>query len=134
MSLEAGSPNFRVIPTPKFTRTAKDLKKGYKGSNEKPLFVDCIANLVELLTLNPRPVNSRLEPWPGGKRAQSWEFRKLVFQMPNRTGASGEGRLMYLVNDSDYLIQLIWIYTHDEFKKRPPDKSLKQILRELLDG
>ena len=28
----------------------------------------------------------------------------------------------------------IWIYTHAEFEKRPPDKNLKHLLLEIMDN
>ncbi|MBZ8181583.1 hypothetical protein [Oscillatoria salina] len=54
--------------------------------------------------------------------------------MPNLQGASEQGRLIYLVNQNERMIVLVWIYTHEEFAKRPPDKTLKQILQEILDS
>jgi len=41
---------------------------------------------------------------------------------------------MYLVNHTQYVIKLVWLYTHSEFPKRPPDKSLKQLLQELMES
>ena len=34
---------------------------------------------------------------------------------------------MYLVNDIDCVIKLIWIYNHEQFAKRPGDKYLGKI-------
>ena len=36
---------------------------------------------------------------------------------------------MYLLNYGECLIKLVWIYTHEEFKGRPPEKDLKQMLQ-----
>jgi len=41
---------------------------------------------------------------------------------------------MYLLSDTLKLIKLVWIYTHEEFQKRPPDRDLKGIMQELLDA
>ena len=95
--------------------------------------MDCLAAIVDALTKNSRLEASRLEPIPKGVEiSNDQEFRKLVFPMPGRSGASGEGRLMYLVNYNDYLIKLVWIYTHEEFASRPPEKDLKQLLQNIL--
>ncbi|MGK7929050.1 MAG: hypothetical protein AB4290_28080 [Spirulina sp.] len=51
--------------------------------------------------------------------------------MPDLKGASGQGRLMYLVDREKYEIELVWIYTHEEFPKRPSERNLKQILEEI---
>jgi hypothetical protein len=37
------------------------------------------------------------------------------------------------VSDRDALIKLLWLHTHEEFKGRPPDKELKQVLQEGLE-
>jgi hypothetical protein len=133
MNSENGSPSFRVIPSGKFERTARKLKKDYKGQRSQQAFVDCLAAIVDALTKNSRLEASRLEPIPKGVEiSNDQEFRKLVFPMPGRSGASGEGRLMYLVNYNDYLIKLVWIYTHEEFASRPPEKDLKQLLQNIL--
>ena len=136
MNSETGSPpnnvGYKVIPSAKFTRNLKALKKQYKSKRAAQPFIDCIGDIVEALSQNPYPDASRLEPWPNISYP-SWEFRKLIFSVPGRSGASGEGRLMYLVNQQRLLILLIWLYTHEDFKKRPPDKDLKTLMRELLD-
>lgn len=133
MNLENGSPNYKVAASAKFTRTIKILKKSYKSKREATAFVDCIGTIVETLTQQPRPDGSRLEPWPVNLQYPEWEFRKLVFPVPGRKGASGEGRLMYLINAEQQTIQLVWLYTHEKYDKRPPDKDLKTLLRDLLD-
>lgn len=135
MTLENGSPRYRVVPSDKFTRALKSLKKSYKSEREAQVFINAIGDIVEALTCQPRSDSSRLEPWPANLNSpEDWEFRKLVFVVPRRKGASGEGRLMYLVNDQRLVIRLVWLYTHEEFKKRPPDKDLKTLMRELLDN
>ncbi len=79
--------------------------------------------------------NSFIESYPYGLQIpEEWEFRKYYFDMPSLRGASGEGRLMYLVNRSQSVIWLFWIYTHSEFEKRPPEKILKQLIQELMES
>jgi hypothetical protein len=90
--------------------------------------------LISELTLSPKPESSRLEPIPKGvSLAEPYEFRKLTFAVPGKAGASGEGRLMYLLDEENFKMLLVWIYTHAEFKKRPPDQELKQLLQNLMD-
>jgi hypothetical protein len=48
-------------------------------------------------------------------------------------GASGQIRLMYLVNESTCSIRLVWIYSHEQFAKRPTDRDLKSVIQEILD-
>ena len=122
------------MPSSKFERSIKLLKKSYKSKQDAQTFVAVVTNIVQGLVIEPRPENSRLETWPSNLRSDDQEFRKLVFILPGRKGASGEGRLMYLIDDARQIIHLVWIYTHEEFKKRPPDKDLKGIMQELLDS
>lgn len=122
------------MPSGKFERSVKLLKKSYKSKQDAQTFVAVVTNIVQGLVIEPRPGSSRLEPWPSNLWSDDREFRKLVFILPGRKGASGEGRLMYLIDDARQIIHLVWIYTHEEFKKRPPDKDLKGIMQELLDS
>ncbi|MCY7394148.1 MAG: hypothetical protein LH647_22420 [Leptolyngbyaceae cyanobacterium CAN_BIN12] len=52
--------------------------------------------------------------------------------MPGLKGASGQGRLMYLINSAQNLIVLIWIYTHEQFERRPDEKSLEAVLQDAI--
>lgn len=130
MNSTNGSPSFRVNPTSKFKRNVKDLTKSYKGQRLQQAFLQCVSGIVISLTQNPRPEKSRLEPIPHGVIIpDKWEFRKLVFKMPERSGASGEGRLMYAVDFNESQIFLIWLYTHKDFEGRPSDGDLRKLLR-----
>ena len=133
MNLNPGSQPYKIILSVKFERSTKTLKKSYKSDRETQDFIKAITSIVTQLLENPRPENSRPEPIPKGIDLQNeWEFRKLFFPIPHRSGASGEGRLMYLINPSQFIVKLVWLYTHAEFKGRPADKDLKQILQNLL--
>lgn len=134
MNLENGLPKYRIVLSAKFVRAIKIFKKSYKSKQEATAFTECISDIVEDLAQQPNLENSRLEPWPAKLSYPKWEFRKLVFIVPHRKGASGQGRLMYLVNAERQIIQLVWLYTHKDFEKRPADKALKILMRELLDN
>jgi hypothetical protein len=32
---------------------------------------------------------------------------------------------MYVVHETKCIVYLLWVYTHEEFSKRPPDDDLK---------
>ena len=76
---------------------------------------------------DPYPPQSRPEPLPRGMSLpQELKFSKLRFEMqPRLGGASGQGRLIYLVDSKRSRIVLLWIYTHEEFPKRPDDQGLR---------
>jgi|JI8StandDraft_2_1071088.scaffolds.fasta_scaffold05798_4 hypothetical protein len=131
MSLPTGSPPYKVVPSAGFQRDLRDLKKSYKGQNERSAFEAQVLGLLQGLTIEPRPAESRWEPWPGQTLAGDLEFRKLVFVLHNRQGAKGQGRLMYLVDDPRRLICLVYLYTHADFVKRPPDRQIRDRLDDL---
>ena len=35
-----------------------------------------------------------------------------------------------MVDTREFVVYLLWIYTHAEFEGRPPDKSLRQLTEE----
>jgi mRNA-degrading endonuclease YafQ of YafQ-DinJ toxin-antitoxin module len=122
-----GSTPFLIEPSENFQRSLKKLAKVH-GTN----FVDRVTKILEDLIEDPYPQNSRKEPLPGNiNLPEKWTFHKLEFKVSK--GASGQIRLMYLVNTNDCLIKLMWIYTHEQFAKRPADKDLKSIIKEILD-
>ena len=127
---------FPIRTSAQFQRSYKKLlKRYYKGDKAKGLFIDFIDRMVKGLSEDPFRTDSLAERWPGGlAKPEEWEFRKYYFDMPSLGGASGEGRLMYLVNTTQRIILLLWLYTHDQFEKRPPDRSLKQLLQELIES
>lgn len=130
-----GSQKFLKVPTRNFERWLKKLFKGYKGSRDKQAFQVFIAQLIDSLCVDPRPSNSAFEPIPGKLALpKELEFRKLRFAMPNLRGASGQGRLMYLIDSGHNAIVLVWIYTHEEFEGRPDEKSLTSVLLEAVNS
>ena len=54
--------------------------------------------------------------------------------MPQLRGAAEQGRLIYLLDITKKEVVLVWIYTHAEFEKRPPDQNLKRLLLEIMDN
>ncbi|MEC4984700.1 MAG: hypothetical protein SAJ37_15890 [Oscillatoria sp. PMC 1068.18] len=137
MSSASGLPAYQIKPVHKFERSYKELlKRHYKKSKKaQQLFQSKINQIVKDLSDDPFLLNSKSEPIPGKlNKLEEWEFRKYYFKMPNLQGASGQGRLIYLVNKNERMILLVWIYTHEEFAKRPPDNILKQILQDTLDS
>ncbi len=130
-----GSTKYSIVWTKKSERTLKQLGKLYKAKSEQQIFKQFVSKqLLKKLRSDPFPTQSRAEPLPSNMTLpEGLAFRKLKFEMqPRRGGASGEGRLMYLVDSEQYRIILIWIYTHKEFSGRPDDKSLKNAIQEGL--
>jgi len=122
-----GSTPFSIESSDNFQRSFKKLAKVHGNS-----FVELITKTLEDLIDDRYPRNSRNEPLPGKiQLPEGWTFHKLELWVAK--GASGQIRLMYLVNATTCTIKLVWIYSHEQFAKRPADADLKSVIREILD-
>jgi mRNA-degrading endonuclease YafQ of YafQ-DinJ toxin-antitoxin module len=122
-----GSTPFSIEESENFKRSFKKLVKIHGIG-----FVEFVAEILEDLTEDQYPINSRNEPLPGKiQLTEGWTFHKLEFRISK--GASGQIRLMYLVNPTACVIKLVWIYSHEQFTKRPADRDLKSVINEILD-
>jgi len=122
-----GSTPFSIEASDNFNRSFKKLAKVHRDS-----FVALIAKTLEDLIDDQYPNNSRNEPLPGKiQLPQGWTFHKLEIWVSK--GTSGQIRLMYLVNETTCTIRLVWIYSHEQFAKRPADDDLKSVIREIID-
>jgi mRNA-degrading endonuclease YafQ of YafQ-DinJ toxin-antitoxin module len=123
----SGSTPFSIEASDNFKRSFKKLAKIHGAS-----FVEMISKVLEELIDDQYPNNSRNEPLPAKiKLPEEWTFHKIDFRIAK--GASGQIRLMYLVNATTCIIKLVWIYSHEQFSKRPADADLKSVLREILE-
>lgn len=126
---------FQIEVSSKFQRSYKLLLKRHcKGDRQKQAMIEAIAELVNCLSSQPYLSDANLEPLPKGLSvSDDWKFYKLKFKMPNLAGASGQGRLMYLVSENQKIIKIAWIYTHAEYEKRPNEQELRDVLKELYE-
>jgi mRNA-degrading endonuclease RelE of RelBE toxin-antitoxin system len=122
-----GSPRFSIEKTDSFGRSFKKLAK-----TQGKQFLERVAHALEELIMNPYPLKAREEPLPARMKLQEgWTFHKL--EIWTGKGASGQIRLMYLVNERKSVIKPFWIYSHEQFAKRPADKDLIAVIQEALD-
>ncbi len=127
-----GSTLFLLEKADNFERSFKKLVKSYKSILQQQDFVGIVSNYLEQLIVDPYPAQARDEPLAGGmKLPDLWTFHKIAFTTSK--GASGQIRLMYLVNESEKIIKILWIYNHEQFRKRPPDKDIKAVLQEAFE-
>ncbi len=122
-----GSPLFSLENSDKFVRSFKKLSKAYNTD-----FLAIVSDCLENLLVNPYPSTSRDEPLPKKTRLpQGWTFHKLELRVGK--GASGQIRLMYLVNEEIAIIRPLWIYSHEQFKKRPADQEIDGIIQKMFE-
>ena len=126
----AGSNHFSIdTECESFKRSFRKLSKATpKGVLRKLL--DEIEVQLEGLKKEPRPAASRPEP-PTSKAPLPplVEFRKLCFTI--QKGASGQIRLMYIVDLDAQKISPVYIYSHEQYSKRP---SVKEVTQAIKDG
>lgn len=95
-----GSTPFSIEKTSNFKRSFKKLVKIYGND-----FVGLVAEVLENLIEDQYPINSRKEPLPGKiQLPENWTFHKLEWKAGK--GASGQIRLMYLVNATECIASL----------------------------
>jgi hypothetical protein len=123
-----GSTPFLIESSENFDRSFKKLAEVH---GEKLILL--ITQILEDLIEDQYPLKSRTETQPGGiQLPEEWTFHKLEIWVSK--GASGQIRLMHLVNTTTYIIRLVWVYSHEQFAKRPSDADLKSVIREILDS
>lgn len=133
------SGKFQIKLLTNFEKTQQKLLRDRyrKNPTGKAEFVALIEKFIKILSVEPRPRPplGHLEQWPKGTSRDGWELWKLEFKMPQiPSGEAGQGRLIYLINFIEKKVGFIWIYTHAEFEKRPPDNNLKHLLLEIMDN
>jgi hypothetical protein len=63
---------------------------------------------------------------------EGWTFHKLEIWVAK--GASGQVRLMYLVNEDAQVLKLLWIYNHEQFTKRPEERDLSDVIDRVFNS
>lgn len=112
----------------RFDISLKKLIKSHYRKNERARdsFLELIEDYINKLRENPSSNSfSEDENFPKGTYRQDFKFRKIKFRTPELDGAAGQCRFMYVVNETKRIVYLFWIYTHEEYPKRPPDCDLK---------
>ena len=122
-----GSPHYSIEKTESFERSFKKIAKSYRKEA-----IELLISGFEDLTIDPFSTKSRSEPLPSKTQLpESWTFHKLEIRVGK--GASGQVRLMYLVNEEAKVIRPLWIYNHEQFAKRPDDSDLRTVISEALE-
>ncbi|MBD2160359.1 hypothetical protein H6G51_12850 [Limnothrix sp. FACHB-708] len=118
---------FSIESSEQFQRSFKKLVKA-----TGQVMVSQMTFILEQLMDDPHPPSSRQEPLPSRFRLpDNWTFHKLELKVGR--GASGQIRLMYLVDAEARIIRLVWLYSHEQFAKRPSDPDLRNVLKAVID-
>lgn len=122
-----GLPPYSIKKTESFVRSFKKLAKSYRKEA-----IDILIAAIEGLISNPFPSKSRDEILPAKTPLpENWTFHKLEIWLGK--GASGQIRLMYLVNEDVMEIRLLLIYSHEQYAKRPADRDIRDVIDEALN-
>lgn len=118
---------FSIESSEQFERSFKKLAKAM-GQH----LVNHVTLALEQLIDDPYPPSARQEPLPSRfPLPNNWTFHKLELKVGR--GASGQIRLMYLVDAEVRIIRLVWLYSHEQFAKRPSDPDLRNVLKAVID-
>jgi hypothetical protein len=140
------SETFHIRLSDHFERTQEKLINARYRKNRvgRKRFEEVIQQINNSLSENPRLgqfrslwggfIRADPEPFPKGSSREGYELWKLKFKMPQLRGAAEQGRLIYLLNVTQQEVILVWVYTHVEFEKRPPERDLKQLLLNLIES
>jgi hypothetical protein len=129
--MDSSNPFLLIKDIDSFTSSFSKLGKSTPiGSKQK--LVSKVDEILKSLIDEQRPSCSRQEPCPKIINLPPLcEFRKIEFIISK--GASGQIRLMYFVDFSVRLIKPLWIYSHEQFSKRPPESDLVSVIKEILE-
>jgi hypothetical protein len=133
-----GCKTYRVVPTEAFVDSYRLLRDGYYsrlGEADNRLLTDTVAAFLATLGVNPRPGQSSPEPWPGRQpktSSEGFDCRKIRFYLPGLRGSARMGRIVYLVHEASCTIDVVWIYNHEQFDRRPSDAELKRAFRHAI--
>jgi len=129
-------PGYQIEFGPDFIKSCERVEKSHYRKNPKGAkeFKIALQQVVADLSGDPFQIpRTRQEPSPHGTPESSWEFRKMELPLPRYSGAAGCGRIIYLVNRVEQRVWLLWIYTHKEEKGRPCDKTLLELIMQVLE-
>ncbi|WP_099065839.1 hypothetical protein [Nostoc linckia] len=113
----------------RFDISLKKLIKSHYRKNERARnsFLELVEHYIDKLRENPSSNSfSEDEGFPKGSHQPDFKFRKIKFRTPELDGAAGQCRFMYVVYDARRIVYLLWIYTHEDFPKRPSDDDLRR--------
>jgi hypothetical protein len=119
---------YSIRPLTKFELSLGRLVKSHykKNKRARDSFEVLINGYIDTLSKDPLFDDSDSENFPKGAYKPDFEFRKIRFFMPELQGASRRGRFMYVVHQASCSVYPIWVYTHEEYSKRPSDQELKE--------
>jgi mRNA-degrading endonuclease RelE of RelBE toxin-antitoxin system len=121
---------YHVKLTAKFRSSYKQLSKKHYRKNPaaQKQFDAQVASFTRRVAEDP--ACAKREDFPAKTYIEGCELRKQRWSsLPGLNGGAQKGRLIYLVDHPNKTIYLLWIYTHAEYEKRPPDKELVKVIK-----
>lgn len=131
-----GSENYQIKRSPKFEASYKSLIKSHyrKNKQAREKFEKTLTDYFVCLRDNPLEISDK-EKFPNGYSVDGMELRKKRWRsLPGLSGAAQYGRLLFLVDRGSHIIYLLWIYTHEEFKKTPPAREIGEQIKYIQQG
>ncbi len=126
----SGCKTYSMRPLEKFSLSLNKVVKSHykKNVRARDSFQALVKSYIEILREDPFFDNSNSENFPKGCYKPDFDFRKIRFSMPELEGASRLGRFMYVVHKASCSVFPMWVYTHEEYPKRPSDSEIENQL------
>lgn len=127
----------QIHTSDKFKSTLSNFRKSHYRKDKRSLqkFDDLIEQFQQDVCEN-REIGDRME-MPKGLSLPECTLRKYKFKAPGLSGASYYGRIIYIECDASVkneapFIVLIWLYSHEEYRKQPPPNELTRALKQSI--
>lgn len=126
------SSSWRIEHLPSSKRSLKRFLKRFKGQQKETQFDYYFTLINGLKESGIHPLASQ-EPLPGGVSLPPlFELWKIRYNIPNLTGSLSRLRIIYLRNIEERTVLIVYVYTHNDHEKRPPDKILAKLINGTL--
>ena len=117
---------------PSFAKDLKRLAKSlYKSDRQREEFLKVLFSFVEVLERHgPSSPLLDAEVMTGGLAPEGHKLYKFYLRPPHTRGASGQMRVLALVNETDQTVDLLMAYTHADYPKQPHPREIRERIEE----
>lgn len=132
-----GSEDYQILPLANFDGSYEKLIKVHyqRDKKNREKFISTVSDFLKII--RKYPCDNRFsdsEGFPGKSNNSGLELRKKRWKkLPGLDGISKHGRLIFTVDKTNKKVYLMWIYTHKQFKKRPPEEDLRKQIEKIQE-
>ncbi len=129
--MSSAPPSWTIEKAEGFLKDLKRLAKSlYKSDRQRIEFADYLSSLYLNWGATGLPVSA--PPMQGFSLPEGTRLHKVYLNPPGTRGASGEMRVLALVQEEQRRIALLMAYTHAEYESQPPKREIQRRIEEAL--